>query len=253
MRSTASKLSTITANLKVAVVIPTYKRAKKLERCLNSLVNQTYRNFTVFVYCDNKDSSTTEYFKRKKFNFKITWAINSKHEYVIGAWNKFFSRYHEKYDAVLWCVDDVELYPNCIEEAVYIMSEAFPDTDGVIGLMQECPGHPEYTFKWYGQCLLGKKFIQRYKEVDYKVCCPDYKHFYQDEEMYMYANSVDRFFRHPLAKMKHYHPGFVQEEMDETHPIVRGDVKRQDDEIYRLRREKGLVWGQSFKLIGEKK
>jgi hypothetical protein len=49
--------------------------------------------------------------------------------------------------------------------------------------------------------------------------------------------------------LKHYHPAFVKEEMDETHPIVRGKVKGEDDTIYRERRAKNLVWGQTWQTL----
>lgn len=37
---------------RISVVIPTYNRSRELDRCLNSLVNQTYQNFEVIV-CDD--------------------------------------------------------------------------------------------------------------------------------------------------------------------------------------------------------
>lgn len=231
-------------NAKIAVVIPTYKRTRKLNRCLESLEQQTYKDFNIFIYCDNNDIETYNYIRENWF--VAGCIVNDKQEFVIGSWNKFFSQFHNKYDAVLWCVDDVELHPTCLEELVKSMKSNFPDLDGVVGVKQECPGHPEYTFKWYGQCLIGKKFIERYKEVDYAVCCPDYQHFYQDEEMWMYASSLGKFVNCETAVLNHYHPAFVPEEMDETHPIVRGKTKRIDDAVYKMRREKNLIWGLTW-------
>ncbi len=239
-------------NVKVAIVIPTYQRIKKLKKCLYSLSNQTYQNFDIHIYCDNNDKETFNYFADSPLN---TWTqygaikqitVNDKQEFVIGSWNKFFTQYHNQYDAVAWIVDDVELHPTYIEELVKSMQTNFPDLDGVVGAKQECPGRPDYTFKWYGQCLIGRKFIERYKEVDYAVCCPYYKHFYQDEEMWMFANSLGKFVNCETAILNHYHPAFVPEEMDATHPIVRGQVKKNDDAVYRMRREKNLVWGQTW-------
>ena len=41
----------------ISVIIPTYNRAKLLKHCLNSLREQNFKNFDVFV-CD--DGSTDE-------------------------------------------------------------------------------------------------------------------------------------------------------------------------------------------------
>ena len=49
-------MATLSSTLpRISVVIPTYNRSRELDRCLNSLVNQTYQNFEVIV-CD--DGST---------------------------------------------------------------------------------------------------------------------------------------------------------------------------------------------------
>lgn len=42
-----------------SVIIPTYNRREDLERCLNSLVGQTFKNFEVLV-CDNASTDQTE-------------------------------------------------------------------------------------------------------------------------------------------------------------------------------------------------
>ena len=80
-----------------------------------------------------------------------------------------------KTDYVFLLNNDVELEPDCIAKAVSSMLLEFPDTDGVIGIHQVCPDHIGYTYCPVGQCLVGKKFIERYAAVDYQLCCPDYK------------------------------------------------------------------------------
>jgi len=46
--------------LKFSVVIPTYNRSGALKRCLDSLVNQSYKNFEVIV-CDDGSTDDTKY------------------------------------------------------------------------------------------------------------------------------------------------------------------------------------------------
>lgn len=237
--------------MKIAVVIPTYKRIKKLERCLESLEYQNYHNFNVYIYSDNNDMTTYNHFSNnpsllRKFSCIKRISTNNRQEFVIGSWNKFFEHDSYKYDAVAWVVDDVELEPNYLRELAQTMESNFPDLDGVVGAKQVCPGRDDYTFKWFGQVLLGRKFIERYKEVDYKVCCPFYKHFFQDEEMWIYANSLGKFVNCESAVLKHYHPAFVPEELDETHNLIRDEVKRHDQAVHEMRKNKNLVWGQTW-------
>lgn len=238
--------------LRIAVVIPTFNRIKKLERCIRSLENQTYKKFDIHIYADNNDEQTRiDISKLYSQSDGYIWPVydiqvNDKQEYVTGSWNKFFKDYSMKYDAVALLVDDVELYPNYLEELVKSMQSNYPDLDGVIGAKQECPGRDDYTFKYYGQTLIGRKFIERYKDVEYAVWCPFYKHFFPDEEMWIYANSLGKFVNCETAVLKHYHPAFVSEEVDQTHNLIRGEVKRYDKTIYEMRKNKNLVWGKTW-------
>ena len=239
--------------MKIAVVIPTFERAYKLNRLLDSLDKQTFKDFDVHIYHDNRDYETATMVDRAKHDsYRIIQLVNGQQEFVIGSWNKFFKSMFDEYSilnyqAVQWLVDDVALYPDFLEKAVGALYEHFPDTDGVIGTRQECPGYSNYTFKWFGQSLLGRKFIERYKDVDYQVCCPYYKHFYQDEEMWQFACSLEKFRNCPEALLKHYHPAFDKAELDSTHPLVRGTVMGEDRAIYAERKRLNLVWGQSWK------
>lgn len=236
---------------KVAIVIPTYQRAYKLKRLLDSIDKQTYNNFDVYIYYDNKDFETYKEIVKIPYSFSTYHIINDKQEFVIGSWNKFFksmfNEYNDKnYQTVQWLVDDVTIAPDFLEQVTKCMTENFPDTDGVIGTRQECPGYENYTYKWFGQSLLGRKFIERYKDVDYQVCCPKYSHFFQDEEMWSYASNLGKAKCCSQALLQHFHPAFIKEEIDTTHPLVRGTVMSKDKEVYEFRKKNNLLWGRTF-------
>lgn len=252
--------------MRILIGIATFKRIEKLKRLLRSLEKQTYNNpFLIHIVCDNNDWETFTYLTSIKEEYKgfLSFEINDKHEFVIGAWNKTIQRYsshHEldtglhSWDGFIGLVDDVELRPNAIEEIVKCHKNNFPDTDGVCGFAQECYGNKKYTFKWFGQTLMGKKFIERYKEVNYQICCPDFFHFVQDEEMWEYANSLNKFINCPEAILNHDHPAFTGN-IDETHNIIRkGSLspKNHDFEMQKQRKLKGYLWGRDFNLIGKK-
>ena len=61
-----------------SVVIPTYNRAKALKRCLDSLVDQTFKNFEVLV-CDDGSSDNTQDIVETftgKLNLTYLWSPN---------------------------------------------------------------------------------------------------------------------------------------------------------------------------------
>lgn len=63
---------------KFSVIIPTYNRADLLERCLDSLSKQTYKNFEVLVCDDGSTDNSAEIANRfiNKLNLKYLWAEN---------------------------------------------------------------------------------------------------------------------------------------------------------------------------------
>lgn len=241
--------------MKLLIGIATYQRTKKLQRLLRSLYWTSYKDYRIEIVADNKDYNTRN--EIQYLNADMVVKVQDSHKFVIGAWNRVVQENIDKddWDGFIGLCDDVELKIDTLQKAVDQFKEHFPDGDGVVGFKQECPGHPEYTFKWFGQTLMGRKFIERYKDVNYQICCPDYKHFYQDEEMYEYASSLNKFKICGNAVLLHYHPGFVSEEVDETHNIIRsGSVspKNYDIALNKKRKEAGLLWGKDFKLLGGK-
>jgi len=67
----------------VSVIIPTYKRPDKLRRAINSVVNQTYQNWELFVVDDNDKKSkfriiTEDLIEEYKNNSKIYYLKHRK-------------------------------------------------------------------------------------------------------------------------------------------------------------------------------
>lgn len=241
--------------MKLLLGIGTYRRIAKLERLLKSLENQTYDNFIIHVVCDNNDFETEKYLKNtKEYKFgHLAVSVNNEHKFIIGAWNYCVSNYvntFADFDGFVGLCDDVELYPNALEEAVKCHKENFPDTDGVVGFKQVCKGHENYTYKPFGQMLIGKQWIERYKEVNYTYYAPMYKHFYADEELFIYASSLNKFILCEKAILNHDHPLFTGN-IDITHQIIRqgqNSPKNYDIALFKQRQKKNLIWGKSWEL-----
>jgi glycosyltransferase involved in cell wall biosynthesis len=97
-------------NIKVSVLVVNFNKAKYIKRCLESLVNQTFKNFDVIFFDDqSNDNSIYEAKKfKKRLNIKIIKnnKIKSKH----GAYNQMNSYleafYHSKGEILLFLDSD---------------------------------------------------------------------------------------------------------------------------------------------------
>ena len=57
-------------NKKVSVLMTVYNTSKFLKRAINSVINQTYKNFELIIVYNQKDKSNLKYIK-KILNKKI--------------------------------------------------------------------------------------------------------------------------------------------------------------------------------------
>jgi len=236
-----------------SIVIPTYKRVAKLNRCIESILKQTHQDFNIYPMCDNNDMESWQIITDTYRNHKqVLPFIVLDHQYVKGCWN-LFTRDQDTFDlikdAMVWIVDDTELLPDCLEKLNTTFLKNFPDGDGMVGISQLYPLlQAEVHWKENGQCAIGKCFIERFPQR--QVCCPDYIHFYQDEEVLEYARSINKFALSD-AQLIHYHPSFYSAEMDETHKIPRDDIKAKDTNVYHKRKRLGYTWGKSWRLVND--
>lgn len=206
----------------IDIVIPTLNRLAKLERCIKSILNNTFKNYSLIIVND----------VYKQQAFKI--------------WNTELVRF--KAQAFMYICDDVELFPYCIEQAVHCLETSFPDLDGVVGLNQlNIPPNKE-GFSSSAMGLIGKQFTLRYPYQE--VFCPDYISFHADAELGIFARSLNKFKFCKEAELIHYHPAYFPQEMDETHKSVRNSAKiNADQHTWNKRQEKGLLWGKSWERV----
>lgn len=65
-------------NYKVSVLVANYNNEKYLDQCLNSLLNQSYKNIEVVVLDDSSTDRSLEFIKKYKDNIRIVKKINNK-------------------------------------------------------------------------------------------------------------------------------------------------------------------------------
>jgi len=128
----------------------------------------------------------------------------------------------------------------------------FPDLDGVVGLNRTNVTdlvRDGVNYGIYGHVAIGRGFMDRF--VDRQCHCPDYDHFYSDTELGLYAQGEGRFQYAEGAKVFTYHPNVGNVEADATHVASRVH-RATDDAMWRARRERGLLWGKTFELLGRR-
>lgn len=221
-------------NSKISIVIPTYNRVEKLNRCISSILGSTYQNFEICVIADNCCSNTEGFINKYPLSIgsRVELLVNDKQSRAFGCWNKFL-RNHFKEDIFCFLCDDTELKPDCLENAV----KEFEDLDLFLGFNQvNLPSSTKYAMG-----LVGRDFVNRFPNKE--IFCPIYNCFYADEELYLYANAINKFKYGETAHIIHYHPAFYKDELDETHAVVRSPkLVNEDRQNFNKRKKDGLIY-----------
>ena len=116
----------------VSVIIPTYNRPIYLKRCINSVLNQSYKNIEIFVVDDNEPGTsarieTESLMLSFKENIAITYIKHHENKNGSAARNTGWRAAHGKY--ITFLDDDDEIDPSKIEKQVLCM-EALDHTWG---------------------------------------------------------------------------------------------------------------------------
>ena len=105
-------------NVFVSICIPTYNGALYLNKCLKSVLNQTYNFFDIIISDDNSTDNTVEIanslLSKADINYKI---INNKSSVgVADNWNNAIKNASGQYIKMLF--QDDYLYPDCIKKMI---------------------------------------------------------------------------------------------------------------------------------------
>ena len=211
----------------VTVVIPTLDRWSLLQKTVESIHSNTYKDVSVLIIVDGnqellqlaKSLSAEVLFNEERRDW--VWSMNRALRY-------------KREGAVIYASDDLEFDPRCIEIAVNRLEEKMPNTDGLIAIKQSVVG----CSTAFG--LLGHRFIERFP--DRAVFCPDYVHYGSDSELGRFAHSINRLHICDEARVKHHR-------LQDTTYRTAKPMEIQDFHYIDIRREAGLLWGRDFKLL----
>lgn len=102
-------------DLMVSVIVPVYNGEKYIERCIDSLLNQTYKNIEILIVNDGSTDGTSEKLKKYYTNEKVI-IINQKNGGVSKARNKAIESARGEY--IQFTDSDDWLEKNMIEDMV---------------------------------------------------------------------------------------------------------------------------------------
>ncbi len=110
----------------VSVTIPMYNSARFIRRTVESVLQQTYRNFELLVYDDNSQDESFGIVQAIR-DPRIRLVRNHENLGPEGNWNKAVSEVRGKYVKLI-CGDDM-LYPDCLAKQVAVLED--PRNSGV--------------------------------------------------------------------------------------------------------------------------
>ena len=142
----------------VSVVIPVYNGEKYIGRCIESVVNQSYKNIDIILINDNSNDDSiniiNQYIQKKENNIVL---INN--EVTLGASesrNKGLKYVETEYVLFLDCDDWLDL--NCIEKAICKFKEN-NEVDVVVWEIKTAYQHSRISSRYsyeYDNCLTSK-------------------------------------------------------------------------------------------------
>lgn len=213
----------------VDVIISTYDRLEPLKRCIRSITAGDYKDISIFVVVDGNKPLFN-----KLLGEPVNMIFNEKRMDYVFSMNRVLGEM-EQTNTVLYGSDDLIFWPSCISNAVKAMKEHFPDTDGLVALKQiQKEGGAAFG-------LMGRTFINRFP--DSAVFCPEFIHYGADTELKRFAISIDKLYQCREALVDH-------PRLEDRTTELSLEVKVRDKQIYKKRKNRGLLWGHTFERIG---
>ncbi|XRO76583.1 glycosyltransferase [Methanocaldococcus sp. 10A] len=121
--------------MKVSIVVATYNRKDKLEKCLNALVSQTFpqEDYEIIIVDDGSTDGTYEFLKKKQKEIKNLRVFRQNNKGPAAARNLGIK--NAKGKIIFFTDDDVIVPSNWIEEFLKVF-EKYPEVVAVGGYLE---------------------------------------------------------------------------------------------------------------------
>jgi len=134
-------------NIKVTIIIPSYNKSRFIEETINSVLNQTYKNFEVFIIDDASSDDTHNILNKYKFDSRIKIFINDENKGANFCRNMGINMASGDY-IIFLDADDI-LSQNCLKQRIDFISKNL-DLDFAVFPMQSFKakvGDMDYVWK----------------------------------------------------------------------------------------------------------
>lgn len=128
--------------IKVSIIVPVYNSSKTIDRCMNSLLNQTYKNIEIILVDDGSKDDSLKIIKKYKKNNKNVVAVHQENQGAGIARNTGIKI--SSGDYVTFVDSDDELEKTAIEN---IVSKLKKNTDIVISGFKKIDAEGHIIFK----------------------------------------------------------------------------------------------------------
>lgn len=195
----------------VSVIIPSYNHEKYITQCVESVVNQTYKNFELTVIDDGSKDSSPEILKelQKKYGFNLVIQENIGLALTLNRGIKEFSRgkyYSSCSSDDYWAADKLEKQVKFLEE--------HPEYPACFGKQYMVDQHSEILPYITGTANKRLKGGHIFKEVIYQEFHPPVNFMFRRsifDEVGYYKNTWAEDFNMDLKLSEKYPIGFVDE------------------------------------------
>lgn len=143
---------------KISIIIPTYNSAIYLNRCIKSILNQTYKNIEIIIVDDGSNDETENFVKENYYDLKNVKYIKQHNSGVSVARNKGIKIANGKFIFFIDADDTIDKF------AIENLIKEYDDTC-LIGLNHcICKGKKVVKRKYKKKYMILKNFSNQFLE-----------------------------------------------------------------------------------------